>query len=312
MGENHDASPRDAQCSSVVRRRRDHGTAAPSPSWTVGDLPEIPYRVSTQHLNPSIRSCYLKGGFFFLVTVLSFIFLPVQQLFGEEASALSAFLLCFWSCPSRDPRPGLWLPYHPGPPPQHFWQHQNCSVPWKGYIFLFNNLNVHFVPFHLKIFFNQSSAEYTCAVIILQLSSGIWSHSGYIITWRGDYRVGAPHHGRRKCGSLAWCPSKGIPEFTPLCYSKGCLGNTRTWLSVYQLSQLLPFSGRSLVEIVCFFITSMCLLILKYMRIRKRANIVVNILFFLGWIVGHSNHMDPRLRGSPFKCPTWSTHYGQN
>lgn len=63
MGKDHDARPWDAQCSSVVRRRRDHGAAASSPSWTIGDLPEISYRVSTQDLNPSLNpgSCGREG-----------------------------------------------------------------------------------------------------------------------------------------------------------------------------------------------------------------------------------------------------------
>lgn len=142
MGKDHDACPWDAQCCSVVRRRRDHGAAASTPSWTAGDLPEIPYRVSTQDLKPSFHSCYWKGGFFFCLTLLLwFIFLPVKQLFREKASALSSFLLCVWSCPVRDPGPGLGLPHYPGPPPQHFWQRQNGSVPWKGYIFFVQSFN---------------------------------------------------------------------------------------------------------------------------------------------------------------------------
>lgn len=48
MGEDHDASPRDAQCSTVVCGRWDYGTAAPSPPWTTGDLPKVTYRVSTK------------------------------------------------------------------------------------------------------------------------------------------------------------------------------------------------------------------------------------------------------------------------
>lgn len=48
MGEDHDASARDAQCSAVMCGRRDHGAAASTSSGTTGDLPEVIDRVSTK------------------------------------------------------------------------------------------------------------------------------------------------------------------------------------------------------------------------------------------------------------------------